>query len=187
MPRRRLRRRGVFSALRAFLPAALFVVSGGRDAYNLEERKAGKEISAALHAAVRAGREIKDMVDGSGYALRSRRKGTIAVEAKRFSELGGHEREEMAQGLGRFADGRGSLLHGGADLAGAHPLEHVSAGGDAESAARFGQRAHGLGAAPVAPGADRGQRHYLGGAGSRADPERLAEAGHLGLLPPAGR
>ena len=64
MPRRRLRRRGVFSALRAFLPAALFVVSGGRDAYNLEERKAGKEISAA----VRAGREIKDMVDGSGYA-----------------------------------------------------------------------------------------------------------------------
>ena len=53
---------------RAFLPAALFVVSGGRDAYNLEERKAGKEISAALHAAVRAGREIKDMVDGSGYA-----------------------------------------------------------------------------------------------------------------------
>ena len=65
MPRRRLRRRGVFSALRTFLPAALFVVSGGRDAYNLEERKAGKEISAALHAAVR---EIKDMVDGSGYA-----------------------------------------------------------------------------------------------------------------------
>ena len=58
MPRRRNRRRGVFSALRAFLPAA----------YNLEERKAGKEISAALHAAVRAGREIKDMVDGSGYA-----------------------------------------------------------------------------------------------------------------------
>ena len=68
MPRRRLRRRGVFSALRAFLPAALFVVSGGRDAYNLEERKAGKEISVALHAAVRAGREIKDMVAGSGYA-----------------------------------------------------------------------------------------------------------------------
>ena len=25
-------------------------------------------VSAALHAAVRAGREIKDMVDGSGYA-----------------------------------------------------------------------------------------------------------------------
>ena len=71
MPRRRLRRRGVFSALRAFLPAALFVVSGGRDAYNLEERKAGKEISAALHAAVRAGREIKDMVDGSGVALQT--------------------------------------------------------------------------------------------------------------------
>jgi len=93
----------------------------------------------------------------------------------------------MAQGLDPVADGRGSLLHGGADLAGAHPLEHVSAGGDAESAARFGQRAHGLGAAPVAPGADRGQRHYLGGAGSRADPERLAEAGHLGLLPPAGQ
>lgn len=67
MPRRRLRRRGVFSALRAFRRGA-FVVSGGRDAYNLEERKAGKEISAALHAAVRAGREIKDMVDGSGYA-----------------------------------------------------------------------------------------------------------------------
>ena len=68
MPRRRLRRRGVLSAPRAEMPAAFFVVSGGGDAYNLEGRKAGKEISAALHAAVRAGREIKDMVDGSGYA-----------------------------------------------------------------------------------------------------------------------
>ena len=67
MPRRRLRR-WRFSALRAFPARGAFVVSGGRDAYNLEERKAGKEISAALHAAVRAGREIKDMVDGSGYA-----------------------------------------------------------------------------------------------------------------------
>ena len=68
MPRRRLRRRGVFSALRAFLPAALFVVSGGRDAYNLEERKAGKEISAVVHADVHGSWEMKDMVDGSGYA-----------------------------------------------------------------------------------------------------------------------
>ena len=68
MPRRRFRRRGVFSALRTVVPAARFVVCGGRAADNLGERKAGKEISAALHAAVRAGREIKDMVDGSGYA-----------------------------------------------------------------------------------------------------------------------
>lgn len=68
MPRRRLRRPGRFLYAAGIPAAALFVVSGGRDAYNLEERKAGKEISAALHAAVRAGREIKDMVDGSGYA-----------------------------------------------------------------------------------------------------------------------
>ena len=38
----------------------------------------------------------------------------------------------------------------------------------------------------MAPGADRGQRHYLGGAGSRLILNVWREAGHLGLLPPAG-
>lgn len=46
----------------------VFVVSGGGDAYNLEERKAGKEISAVVHADVHGSWEMKDMVDGSAHA-----------------------------------------------------------------------------------------------------------------------
>ena len=61
-------RRGVLSAPRAEMPAAFFVVSGGGDAYNLEERKAGKEISAVVHADVHGSWEMKDMVDGSAHA-----------------------------------------------------------------------------------------------------------------------
>ena len=68
MPRRRNRRRGVITAQPAMQHPALFVGFSARYSFKPEERKAGKEISAALHAAVRAGREIKDMVDGSGYA-----------------------------------------------------------------------------------------------------------------------
>ena len=50
------------------MPAAFFVVSGGGDAYNLEERKAGKETSAVVHADVHGSWEMKDMVDGSAHA-----------------------------------------------------------------------------------------------------------------------
>ena len=46
----------------------LAAYSGMDGKVDLEERKAGKEISAVVHADVHGSWEMKDMVDGSAHA-----------------------------------------------------------------------------------------------------------------------